>query len=86
MLQYQLTPGPTYVEQDTTVLLENQAALKDELRNWEYVWFVVKDPTLDAALERLIGGKVTARVFRINISRGNITFEPVTGIFAAADS
>ncbi len=86
LLQYQLTPGPTYVEQDTTVLLENQAALKDELRNWEYVWFVVKDPTLDAALERLIGGKVTARVFRINISRGNITFEPVTGIFAAADS
>ncbi len=85
LVQYQLTPGPTYVEQDAMVLLGDQAALKNELRNWDYMWFVVEDPKLDAGLDRLTGGKVTERVFRIDVSDGKITFEPVTGIFAAAD-
>lgn len=86
LLQYQLSSGPTHVEQDATVLLGDHAALKSELRNWEYMWFLVKDAKLDAGLERLIGEKVEERVFRIDVSDGNITFEAVTGIFRAAGS
>lgn len=76
----------SYVEQDVAVLLDNQVTLKDELRNWEYMWFLVKDAKLDSGLERLIGEKVEERVFRIDVSDGNITFEAVTGIFRAAGS
>jgi hypothetical protein len=86
LLQYQLSAGPTHVEQDATVLFGDHAALKSELRNWEYMWFLVEDPKLDAGLERLIGEEVAERVFRIDVSDGNITFEPVTGIFRAAGS
>lgn len=86
LLQYQLSPAPTHVEQDATVILGDHEALKSELRNWEYMWFVVKDPKLDSGLERLIGEKVAERVFRIDVSDGNITFEPVTGVFRAAGS
>ena len=81
LLQYQLSPGPTHVEEDATTLLGDHAALKSELRNWEYMWFAVKGPKLDSALERLIGEKVAERVFRIDASDDKITFEPVTGIF-----
>ncbi len=81
MLQYQLTPGSTYIEEDASVLFDDQAVLKDELRNWEYAWFPIQDPEIDAALERLIGATATARVFRISASGADIVLEPVAGIF-----
>ena len=81
MLQYQLTPGSTYIEENASVLFDDQAVLKDELRNWEYAWFPIQDPEIDAALERLIGAPATARVFRISASGTDIILEPVAGIF-----
>ena len=86
LLQYQLSPGSAYVEQDAMVLLGDHTALKSDLRNWEYMWFAVKGPELDSALERLIGEEAVERVFRIDASDDKITFEPVTGIFRTAGS
>ena len=81
MLQYQLSPGSAYIEEDTSVLFGDQEILKNELTNWEYAWFPVQDPEIDAALERLIGATITARVFRITGSGVDIALEPITGIF-----
>ncbi len=81
LVKYQLTPGTTYVEEDRSVLLDSQAALKDELGNWEYAWFPLQNPEFDAAMERLIGTTPTERIFRITGSGPDISFEPVSGIF-----
>jgi len=81
MLQYQLSPGSAYVEEDPSVLFGDQEILKNELANWEYAWFPVQDPKIDAALERLIGATITARVFRITGSGVDIALEPITGIY-----
>jgi hypothetical protein len=81
MLQYQLSPGPAYIEEDASILLGNQEILRDELGNWEYAWFPIQDTEFDAALERLVGTTVTERIFRITGSGSNIAFEPVHGIF-----
>ena len=81
LVKYQLTPGPAYVEEDRSVLLDNQAALKDELGNWEYAWFPLQNPEFDAAMERLIGNAATERIFRITGSGADISLEPVSGIF-----
>jgi hypothetical protein len=82
ILKYQLTPGRTYVEYDAAVLLGDQERLQSELRDWEYAWFPATGPELDAALERLIGGPVTERIYRIDSSGPLVRFVPVTGIFS----
>jgi len=84
ILQYQLSPGRTHVEQDAAVVFEDQELLREELHNWEYAWFPASDPELDAALERLIGGPVTERLYRIDGSNGQIHFAPVTGVFTGS--
>ena len=81
MLQYQLSPGRTYVEEDATTLLGDQIALKNELGNWEYAWFVPQNPEFEEALERLLGRAVTSRVYRISVSGGNTKLEPVEDVF-----
>jgi hypothetical protein len=86
MLQYQLSPGATFVEEDASVLLGDQAAVREDLRHWEYAWFVPQHPELDAALERLLGHSITARVFRINTSGDAIAFEPVPNVFKVVES
>ena len=81
ILQYQLTPGRTYVEQDATVMFGSQEALRAELRNWEYAWFPASDPEIDAAIERLVGKPVIERVYRIDSSGQQLRLLPVPGIF-----
>jgi hypothetical protein len=84
ILQYQLSPGRTHVEQDAAVVFEDQELLREELHKWEYAWFPASDPELDAALERLIGGPVTERLYRINVIDGQIRFAPIAGVFAGS--
>lgn len=81
LLKYQLTPGPTHIEVNSSVLLDDQASLRDELGNWEYAWFPIQNPEFDAAMERLIGTTATERIYRITGSGADISFEPVSGIF-----
>ena len=81
LLKYQLTPGPTYIEENPSLLLDDQAILKDELGNWEYAWFPLQHPEFDADMERLIGSAASERIFRITGSGADIVFEPVHGIF-----
>ena len=81
LVKYQLTPGPTYVEENSSVLLDDQANLKNELGNWEYAWFPLQNSEFDAAMERLIGSAASERIFRIIGSGADISFEPVHGIF-----
>ena len=81
LLKYQLTPGPTHIEVNSSVLLDDQASLRDELGNWEYAWFPIQNPEFDAAMERLIGTTATERIYRITGSGADISFEPVSGVF-----
>lgn len=81
LLQFQLSPGRTYVEEDASALLNDPMALKDKLRNWDYMWFALQSPEIDAAVEKLIGGDVSARVFRISVSDDDVQFEPVPDAF-----
>ncbi len=81
ILQYQLTPGSTYIEEDASALLDDQTVLKEELRHWEYAWFPLQNPEFDSAMERLIGSAASERIFRITSSGADISFEPVHGIF-----
>jgi len=81
LLKYQLTPGPTHIEVNSSVLLNDQASLRDELGDWEYAWFPIQNPEFDAAMERLIGTTATERIYRITGSGADISFEPVSGAF-----
>jgi hypothetical protein len=81
ILQYQLSPGRTRVEHDSAVWLNDQPALKEELRNWEYLWYVVGNADMDLAFEKLIGAQPVERVYRIDSSGGEVRFEPVDGVF-----
>lgn len=81
LLKYQLTPGPTHIELNSSVLLDDQASLRDELGNWEYAWFPIENPEFDAAMERLTGTTPTERIFRITGSGPDISFESASGIF-----
>lgn len=81
ILQFQLSPGRVHVEHDTTVILNNHKALRSELKNWEYVWYIAGNSDLDAAFEEVIGRKITERVYRIDTSGGDIVFEPVENAF-----
>jgi hypothetical protein len=81
LLQFQLSPGRTYVEEDASALLDDPMALKDELRNWDYMWFALQSPEIDAAAEKLIGAEVSARVYRISVSDDDVQFEPVADAF-----
>ena len=82
ILKFQLTPGRTHIESDVAVMLGDQDALQAELRNWEYAWFPASTPEIDAALERLVDGPATERVYRIDSTDSRIRFIPVPGVFS----
>jgi uncharacterized membrane protein (UPF0136 family) len=86
ILQYQLSPGRAHVEHDPAALLNDQAALKNELRNWEYLWYLAGSPELDIAFQTLIGEEPVERVYRIDKSGGVIKFEAVRGVFGDGGS
>jgi hypothetical protein len=83
VLQYQLSPGRTYVERDVSALFQNPVSLRMELRSWEYAWFPAADPDLDAALERLIEGPLTERVYKIVTTGDQVRFQAVSGVFGS---
>jgi hypothetical protein len=85
ILQYQLSPGRVHVEHSPSVLLNHQLALKTELRNWDYLWYLSGSPELDVAFEKLIGQALVERVYRIDNSGDNIKFEAVRGVFEEDD-
>jgi len=85
ILQYQLSPGRVYVEHDAAVLLGDPGKLENELKNWEYLWYVTGSPELDIAFQRLLGETPTERVYRIVSADGGVRFEPVHDVFADDD-
>lgn len=81
MLQYVLTPGHTYVEEDPNVVLHDNGELRNELRNWEYVWLASRNPETEIAAKKLLGQDLSEGVFRIDSDGEDLVFTPVTGVF-----
>ena len=81
MLQFQLSPGRATVEEGMNALTEDPTALLAELASFDYAWFVIQTPEIDAAIAELTGGEVTARIFRIERSGGEVRLLPATDLF-----
>lgn len=81
LLQFQLSPGRVTVEEDFDALTNNPTAVRSELADFDYAWFIIQSPEIDAALESLVGGEITARIFRIEKDGGDIQLKPATELF-----
>ena len=81
LLQFQLSPGRVEVEEDINALTENPDTLRSQLADSDYAWFIIQTPEIDAAIERLTGGEVTARIFRVRKDGVDIRLEPATDLF-----
>ena len=82
ILQYLMSPGRVHVEHDAAVLLGSPDELREDLRNWEYLWYVTGSPELDIAFQRLLGETPTERVYKILSTEGGAQFEPVSDAFS----
>lgn len=74
MLQYQLSPGRVHVEESADRLIANPVALREELRNWEYIWFANKSPEFQSASEVLLGQIIGDGIFRVDIVDDQVQF------------
>jgi hypothetical protein len=83
IFRFLLSPGYTWVEENPDALLVNAAKLKDELRNFDFAWFVAQNDEIDAAAQALVGEPLATRVFRIDRTAEEILFEPVPDAFEA---
>ncbi len=77
MLQYQLSPGRVYVEESADALMDDPLQLREELRNWEYIWFANRNPAFQAASEALVGQDLGDGLFRIEKVGAEVQFIPV---------
>lgn len=83
IFRFLLSPGYTYVEEDAAALLAEPEALKATLRNFDVLWFAVQNAEIDAAAEKIVGGPLATRVFRIDTTIDGIRFDPLPGAFDA---
>lgn len=85
MLQYQLSPGRVHVEEDSARLLTETATLREELRNWDYIWFANKNPEFQNAIEKLLGQGLGDGLFRINHADNRLQFVEVENALRPAE-
>ncbi len=83
MLQYQLSPGRVHVEETSVRLLTDPDSLREELRNWEYIWVANKNPEFQPAIEALIGRGLGDGLFRINLVGDQLQFVEVANSLGA---
>lgn len=82
MLQFQLSPGRTVVGEDIRELLEDPQAFGQALADYEYAWFPIQSEEIDLALEPMLRGDVTQRLFRVGLEGDSVTLTSADDIFA----
>ena len=81
LMQFQLSPGRVKIEEDFDALTDDPDAIRAQLADFDYAWFIIQTPEIDAAIEKLTGDEVTARIFRIEKDGADIRFAPATELF-----
>lgn len=81
LMQFQLSPGRVKVEEDMDALTADPDAIRAQLADFDYAWFIIQTPEIDAAIEKLTGGEVTARIFRVEKDGADIRLAPATELF-----